>query len=130
MMQAILQVPAMLPTGDGLLFENYRNHCSRFYPRVAFLTRGYYYLTTSWSVAANGCVPKSIRHSVITFYRNGKEGFAKGRKGFLASLFLEQSFFFSFPCFGQKPESPVSFLTPSGVPLMGLPLCDHYEVCL
>jgi hypothetical protein len=43
------------------------------------------------------------------FYRNEKEGFAKGRKGDLAYLFLVEGYILSFHCSNQKPESFWSF---------------------
>ena len=37
-----------------------RNRCSRFLPRVAYLTRGYPYLIPMGSFVANVCVPTNI----------------------------------------------------------------------
>mgnify|MGYP001810647721 CR=1 FL=1 len=62
------------------------------------------------------------------FHHKGKEGFAKGRRGFLASLFLARSLFLSFHTFGQKLKSAFSFLSPGCVPYPGLLIFDHYVV--
>lgn len=61
-----------------------RNRFITLFPRVAFLTRGYPYLTTTWSVAAeiHNFYPFSLRFCVRQLllpqrkqrYRNGRKG--------------------------------------------------------
>lgn len=103
-----------------------------FLPPGCVPSWGYYYLTTKWWVAANVCVPKSIRHFVITFYRKGIEGFVKGLKRFNLPVFGGNlNLLFPFP----RPKTGIAlfFLSPSrylsGLPgvIIIWPLCGRWS---